>query len=58
MKTIHIVMIINFVVLALYGAWVYSLASTEDRIAQHVWECTTDTECEEEELELLEGQQS
>jgi len=54
MKLIHIVMIVNFVVLALFGTWTYSLITT----TQHVWECTTDTECEEEELLIKEGKQS
>ena len=51
MKTIHIVMTINFVLLALFGTWTYSLLST----TQHTWECTTDTECEEEEAKLKKG---
>ena len=54
MKLIHIVMIINFVVLVLFGTWTYSLLST----TQHTWECTTDTECEEEELLIKEGKKS
>jgi len=58
MKTVHIVMVINFVVLALFGTWIYSEASAEQALKQHQWECTTDTECEEEELLIKEGKQS
>ena len=54
MKTIHIVMTINFVLLALFGTWTYSLITT----TQHQYQCTTDTECEEEELLIKEGKQS
>jgi hypothetical protein len=52
MKTLHIVMILNFVVLATWGGWVYQTAT------QHQYQCTTDTECEEEELLIKEGKQS
>lgn len=58
MKTVHIVMIINFVLLTIWGGWVYSLVLTEQALNQHQWQCSTDTECEEEELELLEGKQA
>jgi hypothetical protein len=51
MKTIHIVMTINFVLLALFGTWTYSLITT----TQHQYQCTTDTECEEEEANLSKG---
>jgi len=51
-------MVINFVVLALFGTWIYSEASAEQALKQHQWECTTDTECEEEELLIKEGKQS
>ena len=50
MKLIHIVMTINFVLLALFGTWTYSLTTT-----QHQYQCTTDTECEEEEANLSKG---
>jgi hypothetical protein len=49
MKTIHIVMTINFVLLALFGTWTYSLTT------QHQYQCTTDTECEQEEANLSKG---
>jgi hypothetical protein len=51
MKLIHIVMTINFVLLALFGTWTYSLITT----TQHQYQCTTDTECEEEEANLSKG---
>ena len=50
MKTLHIIMTINFVLLALFGTWTYSLITT-----QHQYQCTTDTECEEEEANLSKG---
>jgi len=52
MKTLHIVMILNFVVLATWGGWIYQT------LHQHQYQCTTDTECEEEELLIKEGKQS
>lgn len=44
-------MIINFVILFLFGAWTYSLTTNN----KHIWECTTDTECEQEEANLSKG---
>lgn len=58
MKTVHIVMIVNFVILSIWGAWVYTLVANEQALNQHQYQCTTDAECEEEELLVKEGKQS